>query len=441
MTKTRLASLALSVLSLSARAQSPSPLPPPRVPVVELRDSINLGVSESLERALRQAKASGAPAVLIEMDTPGGFLEATRDIVQLFLNSDTPKILVWVKPEGARAASAGAMITMAAHYAAMSPASSIGAASPVSGGGSDIGKDMKAKVTNDTLSFVSGIADKRGRNADWARRSVTAAASLSSKDALKENVIDGIHSTREDVWKGARAKLPSLPEQVEFHVFEYSWREKALSLVSNPNIAFGLLALGTLGLYTEMTHPGMVVPGAVGAVSLALGAITMKIIPIRPGAFALLIVGLVLLAIEILTALPTFGVAGFLGAVSLFLSGLFLMDASETNLTLDPHLWIPLFLAAMVVMGFLAWVSYRALRQAVPSGGLHSLDGLEAEITSVLAQDHAKIRVRGETWDAHWHPSVAPDSRIATPLALGRIVKVVEVQGMTAFVKPSRKEP
>jgi membrane-bound serine protease (ClpP class) len=431
----RLASSSSLLLALAAFA-SPVSAETSRVPVVELRDSINVGVSETLIRAVKEAKDAGAPALIVELDTPGGFLEATRDIVQLFLATDSPKILVWVRPEGARAASAGAMITMAAHYAAMAPSTSIGAATPVSGDGKDIGESMKAKITNDTLSFVEGIAEKRGRNVEWARKSVSDAASVSSKEALRQKVIDGVHSERSELWKGARAKFSELPESVEFVPFELSWRERTLSFVSNPNIAYGLLALGALGIYVEMTHPGLIIPGAIGAVSLALGAITMKIIPIRPGALALLVVGLVLLAIEVLTALPTYGVAGLLGAGALFLSGLFLMDSTETNLTLDPGLWIPIFLACVAIMGFLGWASFRAIRSKTRDPGLHSLDGLEGEITKVVTQSRAKIRVRGEIWDAEWHGRVSDGLPHGPAFAVGLVVTVVELKGMVALVKP-----
>jgi membrane-bound serine protease (ClpP class) len=326
------------------------PTSPAKVPVLVIKDTINVGTATVLERFIAEAKSQKLPAVVIHLDTPGGFLEATRDIVQLFLNTESPKIIVWVTPAGARATSAGSLIALASHYAAMASSTSIGAATPVSGGGEEMGKEMKAKITNDTLSFVEGIAQKRNRNVQWAKDSVSSAASLAAAEALKKNVIDGIHETQNDLWLGARSRFPELPEQVQFVGFDPSLKERVLSFFSNPNVAYGLMALGVLGIYMEISNPGTFIPGAIGALSLALGAITMKIVPIRPGALILLVVGLVLLIIEIFTPLPTYGVAGVLGVVSMFLSGLFLMDDAQTNITLDAGLWLPIFVVVVPLL-------------------------------------------------------------------------------------------
>ncbi len=406
----------------------------PKIPVVVIKDAIHIGTFEQLTRLMRFAAESHAPAVLIELDTPGGYLESTRDIVQLFLASDIP-IIVWVTPEGARAASAGSMITMAAHYAAMSPSTSIGAATPVSAGGSDIAKDMKAKVENDTLSFVQGIAEKRKRNSEWAKESVSKAASLSASDALKKNVIDGIHSTREEVWKGAQKKFTALPTEVEFVEMPSNTRENVLGFISNPNVAYGMMALGALGIYMEISHPGVIVPGAIGALSLALGAITTKIIPIRPGAIALLILGLILIAIEILTPLPTYGVAGAGGAISLLLSGIFLMDASQTNLHLSAGLWFPVFIVSMAFMFFLGGAAVRALKSKPYAQGIDALIGKTARVVSVTQPGEAKIQVHGELWTAQWMPSNKDDE-----FFVGQEVKVIEHKAFIAYVRPDHKK-
>jgi membrane-bound serine protease (ClpP class) len=395
------------------------------VPTLKIVDSINIGVSEYIARGLDAAEKQEAPAVLIEMDTPGGFLEATREIVQLMLNSKIP-VIVYVTPEGSRAASAGSMITMAAHYAAMAPNTSIGAATPVTMG-EKLPEDMRNKVQNDTLSWVEGIAQKRGRNVEWARESVTKAASLSAGEALKRDVIDGVHSSREELWKGFRTLNKELPETVTFVPFEWNVKESFLSLISNPNIAMGLLAIGALGIYTEITHPGTIIPGAIGALSLALGAITMKIIPIRPGAIALMIIGLILFGIEVLTPIPTYGVAGVAGAVAMLLSGIFLMDMDRADIHLSPQIWLPAFAIIIGFMSFLGYQAGKALKSHYAQG-VGAFVGMEAEVVTVK-DGKAMVLLNGELWQASYK-----DAR--GPLTLGQKVKVVEQSGLHVYVVP-----
>jgi membrane-bound serine protease (ClpP class) len=415
--------LETTVASRNTRAQNRAA----RVGVLMLKGPITVGTSEYFERAFERAKHDDWAAILVRVDTPGGFLEATREIVQLFLNSERP-VVVWVEPEGARAASAGSMITMAAHYAAMAPSTAIGAATPVTSTGADVTGDMKHKIMADTLSFVTNIAQKRGRNVEWAQASVTKADSLTAQMALEKHVIDGIHATRDDLWAGVLKKFPSLPSQPEFVDYPPSAKERFLSFISDPNIAYGLMALGALGIYIEMTHPGTVVPGAVGAISLALGAMTMRIIPIRPGAIGLLILGLILIGIEVLTPLPTFGVAGVGGAACLFLSGLFLMDADQTNLTLSATLWIPLFVLVVGFMFFIGYMATRALRSNYKQGYQALLDK-EVSIVSLVSQEEAKVRVQGELWNVRWR-----DSQPSRPFKMGERVKIVAQEGLLLYV-------
>lgn len=400
-----------------------------RVFYLEVKEAISLATYEYIHRATMEAQNQKIKTLFIAMDTPGGFLEATRDIVQLQLNTESPKIIVWVAPQGARAASAGSMITMAAHYAAMSPSTSIGAATPVSGEGQDIGKDLKKKVENDTIAFVNGIAEKRGRNKQWAEKSVSEAASLTATDALKNQVIDGVHETRESVWAGAQKKFPELSPNPEFVDFPKNLREQVLGFFSNPNIAYGLLSLGALCIYVEITNPGLIIPGTIGALSLALGAITMKIIPIQPGAIGLLILGLVLLGIEILTALPTYGVAGVAGIASLFLSGVFYLDPTQTNLTLSPGLWLPLFFVIVAFMALLGWLAVKALSRTSYAQGSQALIGKMGLVERANTPFEAMILVNGELWKARWKK---PEHK---KFSQGDKVRIVEQKGLEVFVE------
>ena len=357
------------------------------------------------------------------------------NIVQLFLNEEKIKIIVWVTPQGARAASAGTMITMAAHFAAMAPSTSMGAATPISGDGKEIPKDLKNKVQNDTLAFVEGIATKRGRNANWAKDTVSKALSSTAEKALTEKAIDAIATSRENLWVETQKKFSDLPKDVEFTLWPQNTKERFLSFISNPNIAYGLMALGGLCIYVEITSPGAIVPGVVGALSLALGAITMKIIPIEPGAVLLLLIGLILIAIEVLTTIPTYGVAGFGGALSLFLSGLFLMDETQTDLTLNPTLWLPTFfvlVGGMIIFGFYVAKSIRSKNYLQ---GMEALLGQTGEVISASNGDHAKIRVHGEIWTAKW-----ADGLKNLTFRQGDLVTIQQQKGFVVYVEPKKKE-
>jgi len=404
------------------------------VPVLLLQDSVNASMKIRIERALETAKKTKAPAIFIELDTPGGYLQITREIVQEFLASEIP-IIVWVTPQGAHAASAGAMITMAAHFAAMSPSTSIGAATPVGGRGEDISGDMKQKVTNDTVAFVEGIAEKRGRNKTFARESVTLAASLNASDAAKKGVIDGVFSTRDEVWRGARQKFPSLPESISFEVMEMTLKEKSLSLLSDPNIAYGLMALGMLGIYMEINSPGLIVPGILGVTSLALGSLSMQIIPIQSSAIVFLVLGLIFLAIEVLTPLPTFGVAGAASLILFFLSGVFLMDESEgLQMGLDPGLWLPIFVVLSIAVIATSYMAFKALKsKPISIQGSDGMLGLEARITRLHA-DSASLAVIGEIWTG------LPAQGSLNEYRVDELVEIVSQEGLKVFFRKKEKK-
>jgi membrane-bound serine protease (ClpP class) len=371
------------------------------IEVVKINQPITIATLETLSRILEKAETTQAEAVLVEIDTPGGYLEATREIVKLFLNTEKTRIIVWVTPEGSRAASAGSMITMAAHFAAMAPNTSIGAATPISGDGKEIPKSLQAKVENDTISFVKGIAHKRNRNQDWAVKSVTDAASLTAEEALQNNVVDSVAPTREELIRQYKLKFKISDSQTfEFVENQLTLREETLGFFSNPNISYGLFALGALGIYLELTHPGTFIPGTLGAISLALGAITMKIIPIRPGAIILLLIGFILLAIEFLTPIPTLGVAGVGGVVSLILSAVFLMDSAQSDLSLSPSLWVPI---GSTIVAFGVWIGYltsRSLRISKKDQHTQALVGESGVVESSISENLYWIRVHGELWKA-----------------------------------------
>jgi len=396
---------------------------------IEINDAIHIGTFEHINRALNKTNESDeAAGLLIVLDTPGGYLNATRDIVKLMLQSETP-IAVWVKPAGAHAASAGAMITMAAHYAVMAPSTSIGAATPINAGGKDIGKDLKAKITNDTLAFVEGIARKRNRNITAAKDFVSKATSFSATDALKENVVDAIIEN-EAVLTTRLKEEWKIEEELKIVSIDLNLRENVLSFFANPNIAYALLGLGALGIYVEMTNPGLIFPGAIGAISLALGALTTKIIPINAGALVLLALAIVFFAIEIFVPMATFGVAGIAGLVSLFLSGALLLDPSQTNLKLDAVIWLPTFFVISGFMILLGYTSIKALRSKPYKQGINALESKDGRITQVMGKGKYKVFVQGETWNAISESQLNKDQDIV----------VIKQKGFTLSVEPKEKK-
>ena len=238
---------------------------------------INPVVVEYMQAGLAQAEADHAIAVIFQLDTPGGLVESTREIVKALLNAEVP-VVVYVAPSGARAASAGTFITMAGHIAAMAPGTNIGAAHPVSGEGKNIEGDMRQKVENDLAAFARSIADKRGRNADWAEKAVRESVSVTETEASQLKVIDLIAEDVPDLLSKLEGRQATLPGRtvtlqtasatVQQH--QMSWRQQVLAAVSHPQIALMLLSLGSLALLIELYNPGLIFPGVIGAIALLL---------------------------------------------------------------------------------------------------------------------------------------------------------------------------
>ena len=309
----------------------------------------------------------------IALDTPGGHLEATREIVQRMLASDVP-IVVWVGPAGARAGSAGVFITLAADVAAMHPASNIGAAHAVLGGGEDVekqaGKEMARKIENDTAAFARSIAAARGRNADWAEKAVRESVSATAEEARTLRVIDVVAPDLQSALAFAEGRTASRTTGAQIirardatlTPADMTVRQRTLAFLSDPNVIAILMMLGTLGLALEFYHPGGIVPGALGAFFLLLAFLSMKVIPVNAGALVLILAGVALLVVE--GFVTTHGIAGLAGAALLAIGALFFIDKSSAEYRFDPALLTPL------PVGGLAH-AHRARRPA----GLRGMEG------------------------------------------------------------------
>ncbi|MEP7013563.1 MAG: nodulation protein NfeD [Acidobacteriota bacterium] len=388
-------------------------------------------LSEYLSQGLAKADEAGARAVVIQLDTPGGLMDSTREITTAILGARTP-VVVWVGPEGAHAASAGFFILESADVAAMAPGTNTGAAHPVSGDGDDIPGAMGKKVEEDAAAQIRALAVRRGRNVQLAEAAVRESRSFTADEALEAKLIDVVAPDlaalllkidgREIVRGTTRSPLRvagATIREIEMPAFR-----AALSNLANPNIALALLVLGGLGLYFELMHPGAVLPGVVGSVALVLAFWALSVLPFRSAGVALVLLALVFFTAEV--KVTSYGLLTVAGIVSLVLGSLFLFDSPEPALHASMSLVAMLATFAGVMAAFLAWMALRRNRLPVRTGK----EGMLHERgTARTALDPAgKINVHGEIWAA------IADSA-AGPIAAGEPVEVIGVDNLTLRVR------
>jgi membrane-bound serine protease (ClpP class) len=440
------AALACSLALAAQPPPEPGPAARPRVLRLDVKQAITSGTAEYIEAGIARARAEGHDLLLIVLDTPGGHLDATRDIVQTMLGSAVP-IAVWVGPAGARAGSAGVFITLAAHVAAMHPASNIGAAHPVLSGGKDVaeeaGKDMAKKVENDTAAFARGIAKARGRNIEWAEKAVRESVSVTADEAVNARVVDVVAPDPEAVLAfadGRTAALPAGPRAIRsrdavIEPLAMTVRQRTLSFLADPNVVAMLFLVGTLGIALEFYHPGSVIPGAAGALCLLLAFLAMRVIPVNAGAVILLLAGVALLVAE--GYVTTHGIAGAAGALCVLLGTMLFIDKGAPEYRFDPAafelspavVW-PTPLALAAVLGFVAWKVGSSRRGRLVSGA-PGLVGETGEALGDLGPEGGNVFVHGEYWRA----------RSSGPLPRGSRVRVVAVEGLVLRVEPAGGPP
>ncbi len=427
-----------AALALAAPVAPPAP-GAPRVLTLEIRGPITGGTAEYVEAGLAKARDGGYAALAITLDTPGGALDATREIVQAMLASATPTV-VWVGPAGARAGSAGVFLTLAADVAAMHPTSNIGAAHPVTGAGRDVaeeaGKDMAKKVENDTAAFARSVAAARGRNADWAERAVRESVAITSADAVKQRVVDFTASDLRlalDAADGREVKTAAGESTLRtrgaaLEPYEKTLRQKVLSFLADPNVLAILMLVGTLGVALELYHPGSFAPGIAGAVALFLAFVGMRVIPVNAGAVILLLVGAALLVVE--AYVTTHGLAGVAGTACLVVGLLFFVDQASPDyrfapgtLTISPWIVWPTPIVVALALGFMAWKIADSRRRPLQLGA-PGLVGSAGEALSDVGPAAGEVFVHGEYWQA----------RSALPIPKGARVRVVSVDGLTVKV-------
>lgn len=443
------------LVGLAAPGARAAPASTP-VPVLQVHDAIGPASADFIIRGIARAGAAGAPLVVVRLDTPGGLDTAMRDIIQAILASRVP-VAVYVSPEGARAASAGTYILYAAHIAAMAPATTLGAATPVAigmpgadrkpnaerdgqpasgpastarGGAAAPGDAMTAKQVHDASAFIRGLAQQRGRNAEWAERAVREAVSLTAVEALREKVVDivavdvndllaQVHGRRVRV-QGADVTLATRGLAVQAVLPD--WRQRLLSVIANPSFALILMMLGIYGLMFEFSSPGFGVAGTVGAICLLLALFALQLLPVNFAGLGLILLGMALLAAEVLT--PSFGVLGVGGIVAFIAGGLLLFDRDIPGFGVP----LPLILglaassAGLVLLG--GSMALRARRRPVVSGA-EDMAGAEAVVIGPADSGSAWVQVHGERWRATG----------AGPLQPGQRVRIVGLQGLTLQVR------
>ncbi len=394
--------------------------------LITVSDAISPGTADYIKSGIQKASDAGATCIIIELDTPGGLAESMRHIVMAIYASKIP-VVVYVSPSGARAASAGVMITLAGDIAAMAPATNIGAASPVGLGGKQINKTMSKKIINDMVAFTKGIAKKRGRNMTWAEKAVRESVSVTETEALKLNIIDIIATDIDDLIRqmnGREIKEKGVLDlnRVQKIRIKETLRTKVLKTISNPNIAYILLLIGLAGLYFEFSHPGAIFPGVLGGISLVLAFFALQTLPVNYAGVILIILAIIFFIMEM--KISSYGLLSVAGIVSLLLGSIMLFDSGDSGMRVSWHVLIP---TLVLISGFFVFVAGLVFKAQVttPRTGAAGIVG-EVGIVKKAIMPDGKIMIRGELWKA-----IAKE-----PIPEGTRVRVLNLENLVLEVEP-----
>lgn len=436
--------LALCMLALGCAAVHAAPAP---VALLRLEGAIGPPAADYVARGLARAASDGAQLVILEIDTPGGLDTSMRQIVKAILASPVP-VATYVAPGGARAASAGTFIFYASHIAAMAPGTNLGAASPVaigfgrdSGGKDDDkegGKGAKdphsLKAMNDAAAYIRGLAELRGRNAEWAERAVREAVSLPAGEALKLKVGDYIAADRADLLRQLDGKRVAVQGNNQLLAtaeaptidYEADWRTRLLAVITNPSIALILLMVGVYGLFFEFSNPGFVAPGVIGGISLLVALFALQLLPLNYAGLALIGLGIALMIAEMFV--PSFGSLGIGGVVAFVIGAVMLVDTDVPGYGIPVALVVVVAATSALFIAAVGGLALKARRRPVVTGR-EQLVGTTGEVLPMSGGDRW-VRVHGELWRAAADVELRPGQR----------VRVVGLDGLTLTVKPLEQE-
>jgi membrane-bound serine protease (ClpP class) len=429
--------------------------------ILDIKGGIGPATADHIRRGLDKAAEDGAPLVILRIDTPGGLDSSMRDIVKDILASPVP-VVGYVSPSGARAASAGTYILYATHIAAMAPGTDLGAATPVSIGGQDEpaptpfggkpekpkneeekkpeGKPpaahptMRDKAVSEAVAYIRSLAELRGRNADWAEKAVREAASLPAKAALDQKVIDLVVPDMQALLAAIDGRIVTAggvertlrTKNLATVTIVPDWRTELLGVITDPNVAYILMIVGIYGIIFEFYHPGLVVPGTVGAISLLLALYAFNVLPINYVGLAMILLGTALMVSE--AFVPSFGALGIGGLIAFVVGSVMLMDADVPGF----HVYVPLIGAIATVSAavflFVGAMAVKARKRSVVSGP-EEMIGLDGEVVT-WSGNAGRVRTHGEIWQARGAGGLAPGSR----------VRVRARDGLVLLVEPETKE-
>ncbi len=437
--------------------------------VLTVDDAIGPATRDHIARNITRAEREGAGVVVLRMNTPGGLDASMRDIIRKILASEVP-VVTWVAPAGSRAASAGTYIMYASHIAAMAPSTNLGAATPVQIGGGGDGQDkqpspwkrawdeleksgnktdganatedpehlpgdaMGRKVVNDAVAYIKGLAERHGRNAEWAERAVREAVSLTASEALEQKVIDVVAASLPELLTaidGREVRMDNGTRVLETAgltpvEIETDWRTELLAIITNPTLAYILLMVGIYGLILEGYNPGSLVPGVIGGICLLLALYAFQILPVNYAGLALIMLGLALIGVELFV--PAFGILGIGGIVAVVAGSIILFEGDMAEFRINLAVIAGMGAVSALIFGGIVWVAARTLRKPRPSSR-EAMTGLEAEAIQDFIDGFGRVHLQGEDWSA----------RSEHPIRRGDKVRVItmEDEGLVLAVTPT----